>query len=89
MGDLGTLNLSGVHHPAIDFLTEKIPTARTRAELETLTSALDRVLFWNCYGILRWRSYTVKAVYRDVFAWPENLPKYATSFRTWRYRGEK
>ena len=86
MDDSGTLNLAGVNHPAVDYLTEKIPTAQTRSELETLTKALDRLLILNYYGIIRWRAYTVKVAYRDIFAWPENLPKYATSFRTWWHK---
>ncbi|MGY0218383.1 ABC transporter substrate-binding protein [Endozoicomonadaceae bacterium StTr2] len=86
MNDPSTLNLSGVSHPAIDFITERIPRAQSREELETLVSALDRVLLWNFYAIPRWRPKTLKVACRDIFVMPETLPKYATSFRTWWYK---
>ncbi|WP_461537185.1 extracellular solute-binding protein [Spongorhabdus nitratireducens] len=85
--DPSSLNLAGVNHPAVDFLTEQIPLAKSRQELETLVNALDRVLLWNYYSIPLWRAYTTRVAYRDVFGWPEHLPRYASSFRTWWYRG--
>jgi microcin C transport system substrate-binding protein len=40
----GSLNLAGISDPAVDALIEKVIEAKSREELETAASALDRVL---------------------------------------------
>lgn len=44
-------NYAGIRNPAIDFLVEKIIAARSKEELNSAGSALDRILLWSFYLI--------------------------------------
>ncbi len=52
----GSRNYSGISHPAIDDLIEKIILAPNREELVHLTHALDRILKWNFYAVPQWHN---------------------------------
>ncbi|MEM9332498.1 MAG: extracellular solute-binding protein [Pseudomonadota bacterium] len=52
----GSRNYSGIKHPAIDALIERIILAPNREELVHLTHALDRILKWNYYAVPLWHN---------------------------------
>lgn len=83
---VGSFNYSGIKDPAVDALVERIISAGSRAELNSATRALDRVLMWGYYTVPHWYSGTFKVAYWDKFGRPPAQPKYATAatlFETW------
>ncbi|PJE78899.1 Periplasmic dipeptide transport protein [invertebrate metagenome] len=79
----GSYNFSGIRHPAIDALVEKIPQTTNKTELITLTRSLDRILLSEHYGIPKWYSHTIRVAHKNKFAWPAHPPDYITGFNTW------
>ncbi len=77
-------NTPGIKNPAVDFLIEKILTARSRADLVTATRALDRVLCWCFYHMKIGNFPSARWVYWNIFGRPERRPRFATGFPfTW------
>ncbi|UZE97878.1 extracellular solute-binding protein [Alkalimarinus alittae] len=79
----GSRNYAGVNHPAVDYLTETIISAKTRQELITATKALDRVLLWNHYIVPNWHLNYHRIAYWDKFLKPEQQPPYKLGFENW------
>jgi len=83
----GSDNLIGLHSPAIDALTLDVLRARTPADLESASQALDRVLMHGYYVVPQWYSSTHRVAYRKTLAHPATLPLYYTAedwiIRTW------
>ncbi|GLQ32246.1 ABC transporter substrate-binding protein [Litoribrevibacter albus] len=79
----GSLNLSGVNNPAVDFLVEQIIEAETRETLVAASKALDRVLLWHHYMIPNWHISHHRVAYRSFFKRPANQAKYDLAFDTW------
>ena len=67
---------SGISHPAIDALIEKVIAAPARAEQEVAARALDRVLRAGHYWVPQWHKNVHHLAFWDKFARPETKPKY-------------
>ena len=74
----GSRNYVGIKNPAVDTLVDRIIFAKSRAELEAATKALDRVLLWNHYVVPQWTYGKVRTVRWDRFGRPAELPKYGS-----------
>ena len=79
----GSRNIIGIKNPVIDFLIEKIISAKDREDLITSTRALDRVLLWNHYVIPQWHISSYRTLYWDIFDKPKVRPKYSLGTNTW------
>jgi len=72
----GSKNLIGIKNPAIDAMIDQIVFANNRADLETATRALDRILLWNHYVVPQWYYNQVRTARWDRFGRPDQMPKY-------------
>lgn len=73
---IGSNNLSGVSHPAVDALIEAIKNAEDRPALLAATRALDRVLMHNHYAVPQWYKASHTIAYWDKFGRPDVKPPY-------------
>jgi len=86
----GTRNLAGVADPATDALIEKALVVETRAELETLCRALDRVLRAGWHKIPQWYNPVHRLAYWDAFGRPDTPPRFDPGVvSTWWWDEEK
>ncbi len=77
-------NTGGIESPTVDFLIEKVMSARSRAELVTAARALDRVLSWSFYHTNIGNFPSARWAYWNVFGRPERRPRFSTGFpATW------
>jgi microcin C transport system substrate-binding protein len=85
-----TYNIAGIKDPVVDALIAKVIQAKSRPQLITAASALDRVLLWNFYAIPGYVPSGSRFAYWDRFGRPENGAKYSAGFpHTWWEDGEK
>jgi microcin C transport system substrate-binding protein len=85
-----TRNRIGLANPAVDKLIANLEPAKTRAELDSATRALDRVLRSMYLMVPRWYNADHFVAYFDQYDHPDTLPPYAlgeTSF--WWYDAAK
>ncbi len=75
----GSLNLIGIKNPAVDAMINEIAFAKSRADLEAATRALDRILLWNHYVVPQWTYGKVRTARWDHFGHPEPMPKYGAA----------
>lgn len=73
---LGSLNLAGVKHPALERLLDHFVSFRDRNELVTASRALDRVLRAEYLLVPNWHLATHRVAWWDKFAYPQQLPLY-------------
>jgi microcin C transport system substrate-binding protein len=73
---LGSRNYVGIKNPAVDTLVDRVIFAKSRAELEAASKALDRVLLWNHYVVPQWAYGKLRSARWDRFGRPATLPKY-------------
>jgi microcin C transport system substrate-binding protein len=73
----GSRNIAGINSPAADGLIEIIGRAKTREELNTACSALDRVLRATRSMIPAWHNDSAWLAYWDMFGKPEKAPRFA------------
>jgi microcin C transport system substrate-binding protein len=86
----GSLNLAGISDPGVDMLVEKVIGAKSREELETAASALDRVLRAGHYWVAHWYKASNNIAYWDKFSRPETKPRFDRGvLDTWWYDGTK
>ncbi|WP_252179953.1 extracellular solute-binding protein [Endozoicomonas sp. 4G] len=85
----GTRNVSGVHSPVVDHITQQITSATSRKELLSLIHALDRVLLWGHYSLPLWYPPSWNVLYRDTLKHPETAPLYALDLSTWWHKAKK
>ncbi len=85
----GTRNLSGLKHPAIDELVEKLISAPDRVTLVNYTRALDRVLQWQHIVIPNWHIPYDRLIYWNRFGRPKVTPIRGAQFFTWWIDDEK
>jgi microcin C transport system substrate-binding protein len=86
----GSFNLAGVTNPVIDTLIGKIVQAKSRAELETATRALDRVLRVGHYWVPQWYKPIHHIAHWDRFSRPGTKPRFARGIvDTWWYDAAK
>lgn len=82
----GSLNLAGISNPAIDALIGKVVEAKSRAELEVATRALDRVLRTGHYWVPQWYKPIHHIAHWDRFSRPAIKPRYDRGIvDTWWY----
>jgi microcin C transport system substrate-binding protein len=60
-------------------MIDKVIFAKSRADLEIATHALDRILLWNNYVVPQWTYGKVRSARWDRFGRPDPLPKYGAS----------
>jgi len=70
----GSANYSGIKDPAIDALIEHIVRAKTYDEVTTATRALDRVLTFNHYQVLRYAMPAARFAFWNRLKYPETQP---------------
>ena len=86
----GSLNLAGISDPAVDALVEEVIEAKSREELETAASALDRVLRAGHYWVPHWYKASHNIAYWDKFSRPDTKPRFDRGvLDTWWYDGDK
>ena len=74
--DVSAFNLMGLKSPAADKLIDLVIAAKTRAEMEARTRALDRVLRAERFWVPQWYKAVHTVAYYDMFEHPETLPPY-------------
>ena len=79
----GSKNFSGISHPAVDALLEKIISATSRNELVTATRAMDRVLLWEYYTIPHWHINYHRIAYQNKLQRPPTAPALHLGFPSW------
>ncbi len=79
----GSRNYTGVSNSAVDFLIDKIITAKDRESLISATKALDRVLLFGYYVVPHWHIQNFRIAYWDKFGQPKINPKYDLGLDTW------
>ncbi|MBF9046004.1 ABC transporter substrate-binding protein [Rhodobacterales bacterium LSUCC0031] len=83
-GSLGAqeslFNVAGLADPAVDELLESVIRAETRAEMETATRALDRVLRSLRIRVPQWYNQNAWVAYYNHYRYPEELPPYGIGF---------
>ncbi len=86
----GSLNLAGISDPAVDALVEKVIAAKSREELNTAASALDRVLRAGHYWVPHWYKASNNIAYWDKFSQPSTKPRFDRGvLDTWWFDGAK
>ncbi len=86
----GSLNLAGISSPVIDALIGKVVEAKSRAELDVATRALDRVLRAGHYWVPQWYKPTHHIAHWDRFSRPAIKPRYDRGIvDTWWYDAAK
>jgi microcin C transport system substrate-binding protein len=75
-----TYNTAGIKDPVVDALISKVNQARSRPELITAASALDRVLLWNFYAIPGYVPAGQAFAYWDRFGRPASNARYSAGF---------
>jgi microcin C transport system substrate-binding protein len=75
--DNSTRNRMGLADPAVDALLDAVEAAKTRADLDIATRALDRVLRSIQFWVPQWYKNVHTVAYYDQYQHPETLPPYA------------
>ncbi len=75
----GSRNLVGIKNPAVDAMIDQIVFAKSRADLEAATRALDRILLWNYYVVPQWTYGRLRTARWDRFSRPDPIPKYGVA----------
>jgi microcin C transport system substrate-binding protein len=82
----GSLNLAGIADPAVDALTERVISAKSREDLNIAARALDRVLRAGHYWVPHWYKASNNIAYWDKFSRPETKPRFDRGvLDTWWY----
>ena len=79
----GSRNLIGLNDKLVDELVTQISRARSKSELKTLCASLDKHLLANYLTIPQWHNNAHRILYRDIFAMPEQQPKYGLATDAW------
>lgn len=86
----GSRNMPGIADDAVDSLLDRISRVKTRGELDVACRALDRVLRAGRYWTPMWVSEKSRLAYWDVFARPDEKPKYGTGApNTWWFDADR
>lgn len=70
----GSENYPGIRSPAVDALIGAVQRARTLAELEDATRALDRVLLNSYYLVPEYTSPNARIAFKSALGYPSTLP---------------
>ena len=86
----GSYNYSGIKDKAVDALLDRLPAVSSRAELITVTRAMDRILRARQIWVPNWVLAKHRVAHWDVFAWPAKKPAYGfTPETTWWFDRER
>lgn len=86
----GTYNLSGVQHPVVDALIDKIINAPDRHVLHMTCRALDRVLRALHFWVPQWYKTDHFLAYWDIYDRPSHKPRYSRGIaETWWIDGAR
>src|SRR5262249_25624010 len=86
----GSFNLAGVAHPAVDALLDRVAEANSRAELQTATRALDRIIRAGHYWVPQWYRPFHNIAYWNKYDRPAVKPSYARGIiQSWWYDAQK
>lgn len=86
----GSFNLPGIAVEAVDSLIDRIAEVTTRAELETIMKAIDRVLRAYYFWIPNWHSANHRVATWNMFGWQDKKPDYFFPVeRLWWFDKEK
>jgi microcin C transport system substrate-binding protein len=86
----GSYNYSGISHPAVDALIDKLGEAKTRADLVTVMRALDRVLRWRLDVLPNIGAPGHNIAWWDMFGFRDDKPDYGFPVeRLWWYDESK
>jgi len=82
----GSDNLAGIADPVVDELLKIVAAAKSQAELNTASRALDRVLRSGRYWVPQWSSPNHRIAYWDEFSHPAIKPRFDRGApETWWY----
>lgn len=73
----GSRNYMGAKDPVIDELVERLIYAKDRAELVSITRALDRILLFNYFSVPQWYLSKDRVAYWNKFGLPPTQPAYS------------
>ena len=76
-------NRMGLANPAVDKLLEVVKAAKSRAELDVATQALDRVLRSVRFWVPEWYKNSYTVAYYDIFGRPAKPAPYALGETSW------
>ncbi len=76
-------NVMGLKNPAVDALVDELISADSRARLNTVTQALDRVLRRGFYVIPHYHSGETRIAVWDKFGYPQPFPDYGMDLDAW------
>jgi len=79
----GSRNYMGAKDPVLDELVERVIYAKDRAELVSLTNALDRLLLFNYYFVPQWYLNKDRVAYWDKFGRPPTQPYRGLDAESW------
>ncbi|MBT4879407.1 MAG: ABC transporter substrate-binding protein [Alphaproteobacteria bacterium] len=85
----GSRNYPGIREEVVDFLVEKIASAKKRDDLVAATRALDRILLANHYVVPLYHSNIDRVAYWDKFGHPKFDPVVGINPHTWWLEGTK
>lgn len=85
-----TRNRMGLANPAVDKLLDVVMAAKTRADLDVATQALDRVLRSIRFWVPEWYKNSYTVAYYDIFGRPATPATYVLGETTlWWYDADK
>jgi len=79
----GSRNWPGIRDPAVDAAIAAMARARTREELRTATSALDRVVLWGHWIVPLFQSPVDRVAWRSHLRRPAVTPLYGVWLDAW------
>lgn len=79
----GSNNTTGLKHPAVDAMIERIMNATTLEELTPPARALDRILLREHLVIPHWHNNTFRTAWWDKFGRPDENPPYGLAIDCW------
>ena len=85
----GSRNLAGLSDKKIDEFVEKISRAKSKAELQNLCQKLDQRMLENYYTAPQWHNNTYRILFRNIFAMPNQQPKYSLAVDSWWLKPQK
>ncbi len=82
----GSVNVTGLKHPAVDAAIDAITSAHTLEELTPAAKALDRILLWEHVVIPHWHSNSFRVAWWNKFGKPNIDPPYGLPLDAWWYK---
>lgn len=79
----GSLNISGIQHPVVDAMLERVLAATTETELSSAMKALDRVLLWQHYIVPNWYLDYHRIAWWNRYARPEQASPFKLGIENW------